>query len=135
MPGGHAEDSLSFLDREFDQATTVPIDGYCYQAWLSDGADAALDQSAATARVAAGDLAWANQAERYFLVYAWPATPAAGQRVFVLNQSGRIYAATADGMTLPPAWNAACTASAGPARELFRTLAWSEVPRRAAAEE
>jgi hypothetical protein len=103
LPSGKQAEPLAVIDAE---------SGYRFAVWLPDGKGAAL-QSAAVARVA--DAGAAEQQERSFVIYAWPADGSASTRSFAIDQTGVVFEAPYTGKE--PAWN-----------ELYSGQGWDGVP-------
>jgi hypothetical protein len=103
LPSGKQAEPLAVIDAE---------SGYRFAVWLPDGKGAAL-QSAAVARVA--NAGAAEQQERSFVIYAWPADGSASTRSFAIDQTGVVFEAPYTGKE--PAWN-----------ELYSGQGWDGVP-------
>ncbi len=77
--------------------------GYQYFVYLpaADGGTVAEPERKDEARPA--DAVAARLQQRYFVAYAWPDDPEAGERIFAITPDGRVYAAPHTGGI--PAWN------------------------------
>lgn len=127
---GDGNRNLTLLGEQFDNAELMPSNGYHVQVWIPDGNGGAMDLATARERLADGDTSWANDAEGYFVAYAWPATYGdTGRRVFAITQDGQVLTTAPTPMLLPPPWNAAFGGKVGPAAEVFRDPEWQPLGR------
>lgn len=95
------------LGQPFAQAERQPINGYHYRLYLLDGDGDAFDAATAAPQTATA----IDLAEKYFIVYAWPASYGdTGRRVFCLTQDGQVLTAPPGSVDLPPSADAAFSA-------------------------
>jgi hypothetical protein len=87
--------TLSFLPPAFN-AREPEVDGWHYRVWMPAKDGGAVDSPAT--RAASGD------AERAFVVYAWPVDAEDGARILAITAAGRVLVGPWTGE--PPAWNA-----------------------------